>query len=713
MANKDLASYEWFHGPISRQAAVGQLERDGDFLVRDCISAPGDYVLTCMAMAGKVIHFRLNRVVDQDQVLYQFEGDCFPTVADLIIHHLSTGLPVSSSSQAVISKPRFSNQNQGGIYARLNPINTSSDRSQSSMSGDTTSTVSSSGSSAGKVTTTNLAKSGSRASLLKDVNQVAGNGGVSNSNHHIQPGELKRFKSLPGGKIRRVKRRAPSPPKNQKPLPSLHDRPEEQRQQQQQLSLPLDVREESSNLGGGSLERKRNSFLQGVKLRRKKFKHIIQKPLNLSQRQSMHVTHLQEYLSKVTHFDSNSLSVDKRRYSMPRLLDEEAPEETTTILITNNKLVRSPSDTSLLYLSQLGLSQHHHWSPCRPIVTTEPLLPTKKRPVAATCRVPTVNSQVNGGSPGHSLQQETVYDCLPRPRPCLTDDQIRFNEIYDVPRKLLTPQQCVQRRQDQNDKFYCGDGSASSTTWLDPRSVSAFGVHNRTQSARNNHRKSSHCQSVSGTRSVKHNGGLSRHRNIVDLNKERDHAKPALPPKSRVSKYKHQEGWKGGGTGGEDYYADPKSLIMSSKGDDCISLCSSFSYCSECTNTTTGPIDDTLSLLSAAAGHYSNGASAVDLRFSPTSLLSEDTLSFQDYEDDSLSYLEVQREISCRSSRRGCSRVLHDMAAMSTLSSVSSITLQGDDISLGYDTTSLPEDPFPQGLPSSASSTIGSPPSSW
>ena len=44
MANfKDLSSQEWYHGPITRQNAVTMLYSEGDFIVRDCISNPGDY----------------------------------------------------------------------------------------------------------------------------------------------------------------------------------------------------------------------------------------------------------------------------------------------------------------------------------------------------------------------------------------------------------------------------------------------------------------------------------------------------------------------------------------------------------------------------------------------------------------------------------------------------------------------------------------------
>ena len=45
--------------------------------------------------------------------------------------------------------------------------------------------------------------------------------------------------------------------------------------------------------------RKPPNFLEGVKLRRKKFSHLLPKPLNLRQRQSMQVTaHLHEYVKK-------------------------------------------------------------------------------------------------------------------------------------------------------------------------------------------------------------------------------------------------------------------------------------------------------------------------------------------------------------------------------------------------------------------------------
>ena len=150
-----------------------------------------------MADDGKVLHFKLNKVqTASKQLQYQFEGDLFPTVQALIYHHLSTGQPISTSSNAVISRPK-------------------SDRSQSSMS-STGSSGGCSGSGVGSV----LTKSGSRASLLKDS--------PKENNGQTQQCQLKRFKSLPAGKVRRrIKRRAPSPPKDQKPLTQNRNEPTE------------------------------------------------------------------------------------------------------------------------------------------------------------------------------------------------------------------------------------------------------------------------------------------------------------------------------------------------------------------------------------------------------------------------------------------------------------------------------------------------------
>lgn len=43
---EQLQNEPWFHGPISRRQAERLLTKDGDFLVRESSTTPGQYVLT-------------------------------------------------------------------------------------------------------------------------------------------------------------------------------------------------------------------------------------------------------------------------------------------------------------------------------------------------------------------------------------------------------------------------------------------------------------------------------------------------------------------------------------------------------------------------------------------------------------------------------------------------------------------------------------------
>ena len=59
--SRDLRSHAWYHGPIPRQRAEEIVQREGDFLIRDCVSQPGNYVLTCKTK-GPTLHFVINKV---------------------------------------------------------------------------------------------------------------------------------------------------------------------------------------------------------------------------------------------------------------------------------------------------------------------------------------------------------------------------------------------------------------------------------------------------------------------------------------------------------------------------------------------------------------------------------------------------------------------------------------------------------------------------
>lgn len=106
----DLKTKAWYHGSISRQHADQIITRNGDFLVRDCISQPGDFVLTC-CWRSVPLHFVINSTV-QDQgpsvlpkVTYSFETVEFSSVQSLIQYYMDECKPITESSGAVITTP--------------------------------------------------------------------------------------------------------------------------------------------------------------------------------------------------------------------------------------------------------------------------------------------------------------------------------------------------------------------------------------------------------------------------------------------------------------------------------------------------------------------------------------------------------------------------------------------------------------------------------
>lgn len=61
---RDLRSHAWYHGSTlrgGRKGAEAEVPNEGDFLVRDCASQPGNYVLT-VRWKGQALHFVINRV---------------------------------------------------------------------------------------------------------------------------------------------------------------------------------------------------------------------------------------------------------------------------------------------------------------------------------------------------------------------------------------------------------------------------------------------------------------------------------------------------------------------------------------------------------------------------------------------------------------------------------------------------------------------------
>lgn len=106
----DLKSKAWYHGSISRQRAERLVAKNGDFLVRDCISQPGDFVLTC-CWKKQSLHFVINSsVFDQGpyklpKVTYHFEETHFNSVQELVQFYMDECKQITEITGAVITTP--------------------------------------------------------------------------------------------------------------------------------------------------------------------------------------------------------------------------------------------------------------------------------------------------------------------------------------------------------------------------------------------------------------------------------------------------------------------------------------------------------------------------------------------------------------------------------------------------------------------------------
>ncbi|XP_067086482.1 SHC-transforming protein 2 isoform X1 [Osmerus mordax] len=86
---EQLRREAWYHGRMSRRDAEKLLVRDGDFLVRDSATNPGQYVLTGMH-CGLPKHLLL---VDPEGVV-RTKDMLFDSISHLIAYHLKNELPI-------------------------------------------------------------------------------------------------------------------------------------------------------------------------------------------------------------------------------------------------------------------------------------------------------------------------------------------------------------------------------------------------------------------------------------------------------------------------------------------------------------------------------------------------------------------------------------------------------------------------------------------
>ena len=104
---RDLSQFGWYHGNIPRQKAEKLMTRDGEFLVRDSLSQPGDFVLTVF-WKGIPLHFVLNKHAIEGEGLrfeYQFEDVKFDRPSKLILYYMEARKVVTEMSGAIVSHP--------------------------------------------------------------------------------------------------------------------------------------------------------------------------------------------------------------------------------------------------------------------------------------------------------------------------------------------------------------------------------------------------------------------------------------------------------------------------------------------------------------------------------------------------------------------------------------------------------------------------------
>nr|XP_023677150.1 breast cancer anti-estrogen resistance protein 3 isoform X1 [Paramormyrops kingsleyae] len=108
-ASEEPRSHAWYHGAIPRQVAETLLQRDGDFLIRDSVSSPGNYVLTCQ-WKNSPQHFKINKKMvaaseAYSRVQYLFESEGFDSVPALVRYYVGNRKPVSAVVGAIIFQP--------------------------------------------------------------------------------------------------------------------------------------------------------------------------------------------------------------------------------------------------------------------------------------------------------------------------------------------------------------------------------------------------------------------------------------------------------------------------------------------------------------------------------------------------------------------------------------------------------------------------------
>eukprot|EP00051_Salpingoeca_urceolata_P023363 m.394220 g.394220 ORF g.394220 m.394220 type:complete len:985 (-) comp20096_c3_seq3:101-3055(-) len=102
-----LKAQPWFHGILPRVQAESIVAEPGDFIVRESSRHKGDYVVTMKDAGGAVRHFKIQSIGSDK---FRFEGEAFPSVAELLLQHIQQNLPLTKQSGAKITQPVYVQQ---------------------------------------------------------------------------------------------------------------------------------------------------------------------------------------------------------------------------------------------------------------------------------------------------------------------------------------------------------------------------------------------------------------------------------------------------------------------------------------------------------------------------------------------------------------------------------------------------------------------------
>ncbi|EHB18402.1 SHC-transforming protein 4 [Heterocephalus glaber] len=109
---QQLWNEDCYHGKLSRKAAESLLVKDGDFLVRESATSPGQYVLSGL-QGSKAKHLLL---VDPEGKV-RTKDHVFDNVGHLIRYHMDNSLPIiSSGSEVTLKQPVRKEDNPGLLH---------------------------------------------------------------------------------------------------------------------------------------------------------------------------------------------------------------------------------------------------------------------------------------------------------------------------------------------------------------------------------------------------------------------------------------------------------------------------------------------------------------------------------------------------------------------------------------------------------------------